>query len=37
VVDQEMIILGTTRVMQTVFRGRRRAPGSGTDTGTTLH
>ena len=29
VVDQQMIILGTTRVMQTVFRGRRRAGAAG--------
>ncbi|GAA4407668.1 dienelactone hydrolase family protein [Quisquiliibacterium transsilvanicum] len=29
VIDQQLIILGTTRVMQTVFRGRRRAAGDG--------
>lgn len=31
-IDQDMLILGTTRAMQSVFRGRRRAhePGRGT-------
>jgi phospholipase/carboxylesterase len=36
-IGQDMIILGTTRVMQTVFRGRRPPPRRGAGERPTLH